>query len=344
MAQRVVLHVGTMKSGTSTLQASIFAQRENLSAAGVLVPGQRWEDQVTAVLGMVNQKPKEARWGELCAEMAEHPHDAVVSMEFLGPVADDVAKRLLAPLAPAEVEVVITVRDLNRTLPSMWQETIQNGRTWHWEDYLADAERLAPGKKRGTMDTETPGGTFWRQQHVVRMAGDWAKRIGADSVSVVTLPHPGADRSLLIRRFAEATGLPLDPHFEVPQLNSGLGLASTLMLRQVNEELAARGLQFPKGRRIRKKVLAKRTLAARAKSEPRLAMPVPDWVRTQSALNQAGLVDLGIRLVGDLADLDPVPVEGIEPEDVDQAEIAQAAIAGLVGVIAQRIEQVSRKK
>ena len=54
MGRRLVLHVGTMKSGTSFLQTLLFEQKEDLAEAGVLVPGKAWGRQATAVRSVLS--------------------------------------------------------------------------------------------------------------------------------------------------------------------------------------------------------------------------------------------------------------------------------------------------
>lgn len=337
MASRVVLHVGTMKSGTSFIQAVLFAQQSRLLEQGCLVPGSTWGDQVKAVQHALNRKPPRDAWQATVKAMAKHRGDAVISMEFLGPAKDGAAKRVLDPLKRTPVQVVVTARDLNRTLVSMWQETIQNGRTWTWEDYLAGAQATSPGSGRGEWDRSTPAGTFWRQQHLARILADWAARVGRENVVLVTLPPPGAAPTALTERFVEATGIPIDPALPVPRANESLGLASAMVLRDVNAQLEAAGHAWPAGMRLRKAVVAKTALAALAKDEPKLGLPVADWVREQTAATVASVRDLGVRVVGDLADLEPVEVPGVQPADVDQALLTRAASVGLTAAIADRI-------
>lgn len=341
MARRVVLHVGTMKSGTSYLQAALFAQQARLAEAGVLVPGRRWSDQSDAVHDLVSSGPGE-RWAALAASVAQHPGDAVVSMEYLGPIRDATARRVLDAFGPERVEVVVTARDLNRTLVSMWQETVQNGRSWSWAGYRAAAEAAAPGSGAIPPEATQAGRSFWRQQHLARIVEAWAARVGAGRVTLVTLPPPGAAPGVLGERFVEATGLPLDPSLPVPRRNESLGLASTLVLRDLNETLEADGLGFPAGQRLRKFLIAKKTLSALAGDEPRLGLAVSDWVRGQTEATVARVRASGVRVVGDLADLDPVDVPGIEPADVDAALLARAAAAALTTAVAEHIRASAR--
>lgn len=342
MAERVVLHVGTMKSGTSYLQALLFAEKPRLAEAGVLVPGKAWTDQARAVrqaLAPKSDAPRD-RWRELVDEVRSATGPVVISMEYLGPAHPDTIAAIVDQLGAGVVQVVITARDLNRTLVSMWQETIQNGRTWSWAEYLADAEAKRPDGGPGAADRRTPGGTFWRQQDLVRMVSDWAAVVGVENLTLVTLPQPGAPSSTLAGRFADASGLDLDPDREVSRANESLGLASLLVLRRVNELLDERGMVFPTGSGLRKKILAKTVLAARRDTEPALGLVTPPWVHAQTERTVAALRESGVRLAGHWTDLEPVDVPGIDPEQVPPAVVHEAALEGLAGLIA---EQVGRR-
>jgi hypothetical protein len=45
------------------------------------------------------------------------------------------------------------------------------------------------------------------------------------------------------------------------------------------------------------------------------------------------LRELGVRVVGDLEDLRPVPVPGVDPSSVSDSERLDAAVAGLEGLV-----------
>lgn len=341
MAERVVLHVGTMKSGTSYLQALLFAEKERLAGAGVVVPGEQWTDQARAVRQALAPRrggPR-PRWEALAEEVRSAAGTAVISMEYLGPAHPDTAAGIVAALGADEVRVVVTARDLNRTLVSMWQETIQNGRTWTWQEYVDDAAAKRPGGGPGpaAADRRTPGGTFWRQQDLVRMVGDWSGVVGAGNVVVATVPRPGAPPTTLAERFAEATGLPLDTGREISVANESLGLSSLLVLRRVNELLDERDLTFPAGQGLRKRVLAKTVLAARRGREPALGLVTPAWVREEAGRTAAALDASGVPLVGDRADLEPVDVAGVGPDDVPPADVHEAALDAIAGLVAHQV-------
>ena len=53
MAERVVLHIGSMKSGTSFIQNVLGNNREALAQHGISFAGERWRDQVSAVQDLI---------------------------------------------------------------------------------------------------------------------------------------------------------------------------------------------------------------------------------------------------------------------------------------------------
>jgi len=324
-----------MKSGTTYLQTLLHAQKAELAEAGVLVPGGAPGAQAAAVRSALVAAGNRTRWERLVGEIDAHRGVAVMSQEFLGPAADAAAQRVTDSFPGADIRVVVTARDLNRTLVSMWQETIQNGRSWSWEEYLAGAREAAPGATRGVRDKETPGGTFWRQQHLARMLADWSARVGAENVTLVTVPPPGAEPATLARRFAAATGLPIQPAPVGHRANESLGLASILVLRDLNAALRALGIVGAEGRALRKRFIAKTALARLAADEPRLGLEVPGWVRRQTDATLASIRSLGVEVVGDLADLTPVDVAGVQPPDVSPEHRARAALAALVETVAR---------
>ncbi len=306
----MVLHVGAMKSGTSYLQSQLFANKGLLLERGVLVPGPTWAAQVNAVRHLMRSEGP--RWEQLVAEMAAHEGTSVISMEFLGPMRPVAVRRCVASLTAGgdtEVSVVVSARDLNRSIPAMWQETVQNGRTWTWEDYLAALTAWRPGHRKGQEKTWA-GRTFWRQQNIVRIARSWARVVGPENVTLLTVPQPGAPRDLLWTRFASILGFDPDGSSPATAANESIGAASALALRRLNEHLEALGVTFREGTGLRKAFLAKKILAARKNDEPAVGLPVAPWVEDHARFMRGALPDLGIAVVGDIEELRPVAVAG----------------------------------
>ena len=177
MSRRLVLHVGAMKSGTSYVQSRLFANKRMLLDRGILVPGMNWLSQVMAARDVLGSG--EAQWAKMAGKVQAHEGTSVISMEYLGPVRPVVVRRVLASFPDHEVTVVVTARDLNRSIAAMWQETVQNGRTWTFADYLAGIEAWRPGHRDESAEPPESGRTFWRQQNIVRFARTWGEQVGA---------------------------------------------------------------------------------------------------------------------------------------------------------------------
>lgn len=341
MSRRLVLHVGAMKSGTTFVQSTLFANKQLLAERGIFLPGDKWDHQTWAVRQFLDEGHGK-RWDEYVERVRHHDGTSVISMEYLGPMRPPMVARV-AEAFGGPIDVVITARDLNRNISSMWQETVQNGRTWTWSDYLDGIQQVTPGRGATVGDVPESGRTFWRQQDLVRMARTWGDVVGRDRVTVVTVPHPGAPRDRLWQRFATALGTDA-AGFAAPALaNESLGAPSALVMRQLNETLDAQDLPFPAGMALRKGLLCKQVLANRRADEPAIGLPVTSWVREQAAYLVDGLRALDVHLVGDWADLDPVEVPGIDVSEVSDAAVSQAAVAALGGVLAEWIRQAESR-
>lgn len=326
MADRVVLHVGLMKSGTTFVQGRLDANRALLAERGVLFPGPTWARQTRAVQDLIgSQHGTVGDWDSLVAEVGDWPGTAVVSMEYLGPVAARRIARVVEDLAGTPVHAVVTVRDLGRAVPAMWQETLKNRRTWGWEEYVASL--ADPGSD--------PGRRFWRQQDAARVVGRWVEGLGADRVAVVTVPPVSAPGSVLWDRFLDAadlTSLADLPWRDASRANESLGLGSALLMARLNRHVedldtATYNKQV--------KAFAKLGLVQRRPAEEPIGFAVPDWLRSRAEEVVDEVVATGARVVGDLADLQPRDVPGADPATVDLAGELDTAVAALALLLRQ---------
>lgn len=326
MAERVVLHIGTMKSGTTFLQNVVANNREVLREQGVSFVGAKWRDQIKAAQDVIErggdgQDPiaDDGPWARIVREMNDWQGTALLSVEFLGGRKVSKIEQIVSAFGETPLTVVITARDLARQIPSMWQEAIQNGGRTSWTEYLQEVR------------DERRGNQFWRQQGVATWAKRWSGVIGPENVVVITAPPKGAPSNLLWDRYAGVVGIdPASCSLEVTS-NPSLGLASTLVLRELNVALAEdpRG---PLGRsayhsRV-KRVLAKQGMARHRGDEPTLGLD-ESWVYPRSEKEVAALRKVGCRVVGDLAELTSYPVPGVQPDAVSVEQQLAAAVRGL---------------
>jgi len=339
----VYVHIGAFKTGTSFLQSRLWACRDDLSEQGVLFPGERgWSDQVRALshvagrLDSLGRRVPAEAWDELVRTILAWPgRTAIVSFEFLSIARSRQAQQLVADLAPAQVHVVVTARDLVRGVPAMWQEVIQGGQTWSWPQYV-ETVTSAVGR------TVPPGRAFWRAQDLAEVVRRWSKAVPVERIHVVTVPPAGTPTEELWRRFCVATGITHSDRLCADDAapNESLDPASTELMRRIN--LAVEGRM---SRAVYDKVLklfvAKRVLAARA-GPGRVALSAEQvrWAQDRGRQLAADLGRLGVPVVGNLDDL--VGSAVIAPSRLPEAEEVLAAAIDVIQALSIRLGESRR--
>jgi len=333
MTRRVFLHIGAMKTGTTSLQQHLSAHQKALREMGILWPGRTWQDQAAA-FGDLMKSPRampgrEGSWRRINREIRAWDGDVLMSYELLAARRPPRIRRLVRRLGEVEVHVVLTVRDLARAIPSQWQEHTQNGGSIGWTEYV---DAVCSERE----DIPRAAEHFWRHQDAAGIVRRWSQFVPAERIHVVTLPGSGGDPSLLWSRFTSAVGIP-DGALPPPARgrNTSLGTVSAELMRRVSSEV--QGIDWPHYRMGFKSGLAKRVLPEHARTEPRLVLPERhhDWVRARSRRMVKELEALGPDIEGDLEDLVPaaeLPREDVDPADSTDRELLEVALLGLVGM------------
>jgi hypothetical protein len=327
---RVYLHIGEPKTGTSFLQHSLWGNRARLAAQGVTLPGYSHRDHNRASRDL-REAPREASdptdswtgdWDVLTGQALRAPSVAVISDEILTACNPPQADRAVRSLLPADVHIILTVRDFASVLPAEWQERVKCRGIVPWEEWLDSVAAAAPAADRRRRSW------FWAVHDTLAILDMWSQHIPRDHVHVITLP-PRTSTDELWVRFASV--LDIDPgcvDLVGTRANPSLGPAEAEFLRSVNQALPAEVPDWFYTRDI-KRILAHDLLNAR----PRQAvLTVPPgraaWAREQAEILVAGLRDAKYDIVGDLAELLPQgPAESyIGPADQPAEQLLDAAV------------------
>jgi hypothetical protein len=319
------MHVGVAKTGTTYLQRILQAHRDALKHAGVLYPGRRSGDQFVAAVDLRGAEQEnfdhldtEGAWDRLTDEVRRHRGNAVISHETFARSSRSSVERAAHSFGDSELKVVLTLRDLGRQIPAVWQETIKNRSTIGYHDFLDD---IFHHPTTGTYKF------FWKAQDFRKVVRKWGGEVGMENVTVVTVPQSGAPRDELWNRFADAIDLP-EVSIQIPEAaaNTSIGPAEAELLRHVNAALPD-DFPWPRYIKLVKRQFAERRLAPR--SSGRIVVP-PEWhdtVKEKAARMVDYLEASGVRVVGDLADLTPVlPVSEVSgPDDLSREELMTAS-------------------
>jgi len=333
-SRRVFLHIGLHKTGTTYLQGVFRANRERLADLGILYPGGKGQPKHTfAVYDLFGRRPRgsgDDRISGQWAAMVEVITDSDLPMGLLSEEATSLAsaaqaRKAVKSFEPAEVHVVVTVRDLGRVALSAWQEDVKTDATWTWREYadaLADPEAKAKAPARG----------FWLRQDLPAILDVWTRVVPAERVHIVAVPPAGSPPGELLRRLGTVIGFDADALDEPDRWdNVSVGPTGTELLRQVNEQLHRR-LNQRQYHDVVETDLAP-ILAGAGGGSLRLPDSDREWVTREADRITEGIRASGCPVVGDLTDLRPrFDDAGRLPDEVADDEFLAAAVTALAGL------------
>jgi hypothetical protein len=330
----VYLHIGLHKTGTTYLQGTLRANSSELAEQGVFLPTGPGGPVFRGVDDLQGRRPRKANddrvegaWAALVSSIQQCGlPNALVSDERLSLSGVPAVNRVRRSFGASELHVVVTVRDLARVLVSSWEEAVRGAATWTWEHYVAAVRDPAV---RGA----NPARGFWVRQDLGQICAAWEVAVPPERIHVVTVPPRGADRRLLLDRFAGCVGFDGGKLVnEAGRSNESTGVAGTEVIRRLNEGLGGRLNQRQYDRAVQY-VIAPRL----ARSAGRAVLPETelDWVRARAEQDCAMVRERGYAVAGDLDDLLPIAEEGRRPDEATEAELLDAAVEGLT-VAAER--------
>lgn len=336
--KKVILHVGTPKTGTSYAQDILFQNRHLLAGKGVLYPAERFDGQFLAALDLMRlpwgglETEAVGAWDRLAARVRDWPGTAIVSHEILATASRTEIRRALESLGHphTEIHVVLSVRDLVRQIPAEWQENVKHRRTVSYRRFLAQVQNPDRSSKIATW--------FWGVQEIPDILDRWGAELDPSRVHVVTVPKPGAAKSLLWDRFVQAFDLEgLDLDLDVERSNPSLGVPETALIRQINRRVNDE-VDPDAYRPLVRELLAHQTLSKRTRS-PRLALPPKVWSWADD-LAHTWIEEIRVRrydVIGDLEDLVPdrTPLPFKDPDRPRPRAVNGAALDAIEALLVE---------
>lgn len=347
-----LLHVGMMKSGTTSIQRAASARRRLLLRHGVRYPGRLYNHR-QAALALMRRRAGDHRddswrrhdspadapadaWTALKAEIeADSTRRILISNEFIGGWDDEIAARFLAELGK-RTHVVVTVRSYAATLPSVWQQYVKTGYAVDLDSFLREVLAEVPDPARLQ--------ARFAQHEQAEIVRRWARLAGPDRVSVVV--GTKADPRRLEHAFETMLGLPVGLLSAEDQggfhRNRSLSAEEAALLLRVNQLLEP--YEFTQTDAVR--VLRNRVAAKILDAEPpslSSTLTLPAWAAERAAevgaRNAALIKQTGVRVVGDLGELSRIPRAGnagpgqAQPGQIATEVAAQAIVGALTAAL-----------
>lgn len=318
--ERLALHIGPIKTGTTYLQRILAGQRRSLARANWLYPGPS-VSQTPAITGLLGRRapwgPFQHRggyakkWCPLSRRLGAWSGHTLLSCELLAGCNERQIDELLRALDRPAVDIVITARPLVSLLPSLWQAHVRGGSSLTAEAYYGHVAHVwASGQ----------GSRHERGLSLSTLVSRWRTHARVARVVVVTAPTT-TEPDTLWTRFGTAVGLP-ETQINLPLrdedgfVNRGLGCAQLRLLRALAAEWRRRGLEgYALASQLRPVIERMQSHREQGLGGARLVLHSKLWrqrVAQWAAEDTAKLQRMDVDIVGDWTDLTPPVDESIE--------------------------------
>jgi hypothetical protein len=340
VTERVFVHIGLPKTGTTYLQRALWHNKEVLGEEGLLLPGRHRRRHLLASLDLRGDPRLKARggdvsapWDDLVQETLAWDGDVLISHEFFGAASPAQVQRAVDSFPGADVHVLITAREMVGLTISRWQEYVRNGGTRAIDDYPAHHEDYSPMNEWG-----------WGSFDLADILERWGSVVPHERIHVLPMTPGDADPTELLRRFLTVLGY-ADTIVEMPeeQVNAGLGVVEVELLRRISPLMTDFRSAADRGNWIRGYLAAPEVMPSLGEkfrpSDERVAELEARGARAIEALGEGGY-----DVVGDLSVLEARDVrDRRQPGDVTDAEALEVA-AQVIATLMSRVRTLTRER
>ena len=241
MADKIFLHVGFPKTGTTALQASLTDSSTKLSELGFDY-SPPWNNAhhraawslVDYVFGWNSKggsKTPKSVWNKFVADINKRPGNVLISSEFFIRANIELINKIKNELTAKEYVIVFTLRPFAKILPSRYQQSLKKGMTWTYEQWLEKVFAAEPDVAMTEFAEPNP--------YLIDYATtikNWADVFGPENIKLVLTDETNPDN--LYRRFEQALGLPAEllKITKARKLNRSLTASEASILRAVNAQ------------------------------------------------------------------------------------------------------------
>ena len=330
-ANSIMLHIGAHKTGTTSLQAALFAASKQLEEQGVINLVADGDETANPAARAVQRLPSSGSagapvdynvWTTLVRQAQAHPNQLVsISAEAFAVSESLVIKKIVNDLGLDRLQVVITLRPLGKILPSQWQQDLHGA--WlsvEFEEWLRQTLKEArPIKKIGPL--QVPHQFWFRHRHDALLQR-WIDAVGRDRITLVVADDQR--KSSLLEHFEKllslsagiltSTGITRNQSMTLPEMQIMQRYGELLESSELGKKIVAQS-RYHKALRILRKM--------RPENENDARLIVPAWSYERVSEIQHEVVERmqasGVAVIGTLNQLNWLP----ERNEVNKGRVSQ---------------------
>ena len=350
----IMLHIGAHKTGTTSLQAALFAASKDLEEQGVINLVADGDDTANPAARAVQRLPSSGStgapvaynvWTTLVDQAKAHPQHLVsISAEAFAVSEPLVIKTIVNDLGIDRLQVVITLRPLGKILPSQWQQDLHGA--WvnqKFEEWLREILRdVRPMKQIGPLQVPHQ---FWIRHRHDALLQRWIDAVGSDRITLVV----GDDqrKSSVLENFEDLLSLREGTLSSVAvERNQSMTLPEMQIMQRYGELLESSELgklivarsRYHKALRILRKIRSENTSDAR--------LVIPEWSFVRISEIQREMVEhmqaSGVSVIGTLNQLNWLPQQ-TEANGSRSGEVEQVDEVELERITAKMLKSAARR-
>jgi hypothetical protein len=330
-ANSIMLHIGAHKTGTTSLQAALFAASKQLEEQGVINLVADGDETANHAARAVQRLPSSGSagapvdynvWTTLVRQAQAHPNQLVsISAEAFAVSESLVIKQIVKDLGLDRLQVVITLRPLGKILPSQWQQDLHGA--WlslEFEEWLKKTLKdVEPVKQIGPL--QVPHQFWFRHRHDALLQR-WIDAVGRDRITLVVADDQR--KSSLLEHFEKllslsagtltSTGITRNQSMTLPEMQIMQRYGELLESSELGKKIVAQS-RYHKALRILRKM--------RPENENDARLAVPAWSYERVSEIQHEMVERmqasGVAVIGTLNQLNWLP----ERSEVNKSRVGQ---------------------
>lgn len=225
---KLIIHAGFPKSGTTALQAALRHNTDLLASAGVTYPISKKDAHHNSVaalvgrsVGWASNKRDLGIWDEFVSSIKHNNSEiTLISSEFFTAAGKEQIKKIKKDFKNYEFEIIFTIRELEKIIPSFYQQSLKKGSTLTYPQWISEKFLTPSGELRSIPKIINHASVLAR----------WASIFGDENITLVIGDSHNPDA--LFTNFESAIQIPKLIPIETRGLNRSLTVRECEILRR----------------------------------------------------------------------------------------------------------------
>ena len=313
------MHIGPMKTGSTSIQNVASRKRAELLRNGVYYPGRRlnhrrpaWalmEKKVEVAGDPKGRTISDARrklprevWTHFVQDIDKRDSRRVlISDETIAGTSDEYAWQFIDGLGQERTHVVLTIRSPAEVYPAYWMQELKDGHTRSFDQWLQHIFRVNDEKPLSEL--------LKRRFDLGTVVDQWIKVAGAENITVIVVDKK--NKSLLSSAFEALLGLPRGTlntdSLDGARSNRSMSALEAEIIRRVNVYAKNNNIRWSLYRHTIKSGVIQKLLSERTISDRETKVTLPEWAANLAAEEgqryAERIRESGARIIGNLENL-----------------------------------------